>query len=49
VGDSNTVNNVNIIIMALEGILLVSIAVWYVWIVSQKVGRAHIYRRAPKA
>ena len=36
VTDSNTVNNVNMIVMAFEGFLFVGLAVWYVWSVTQK-------------
>lgn len=46
--DSNTVNNVNMIVMAFEGFLFVGLAVWYVWSVTQKassrfwIDREHI-------
>ena len=35
--ESNLVNDMNMVILAIEGILFISVAVWYIWSIAQKV------------
>ena len=38
--ESNMVNSLNLVIMAIEGVLFILFAAWYVWSIAQKVSLA---------
>ena len=38
--ESNMVNNLNLVIMAIEGVLFILFAAWYVWSIAHKVSLA---------
>ena len=42
VSGSNTVNNIHMVVLAVEGVVLTIIVVWYVWTMAQKASPGHM-------